>query len=188
MPTECSATQLEFQGLGSRKVQACFDGGHVSSDGGALLLREADVRLDVTKRFAACFTDYRDAELIEHSVLELVRQRVYGLALGYEDLNDHDGLMRDPLLALALGKDDPEGHNRHRVSDRGKALASSSTLNRLELTPANAGSASRYKKIAYHPEQIEALFVEVFLDSFEHAPEEIILDFDATDDPLHGNQ
>ena len=188
MPTECSATQLEFQGLGSRKVQACFDGGHVSSDGGALLLREADVRLDVTKRFAACFTDYRDAELIEHSVLELVRQRVYGLALGYEDLNDHDGLMRDPLLALALGKDDPEGHNRHRVSDRGKVLASSSTLNRLELTPANAGSASRYKKIAYHPEQIEALFVEVFLDSFEHAPEEIILDFDATDDPLHGNQ
>ena len=188
MPTECSATQLEFQGLGSRKVQACFDGGHVSSDGGALLLREADARLDVTKRFAACFTDYRDAELIEHSVLELVRQRVYGLALGYEDLNDHDGLMRDPLLALALGKDDPEGHDRHRVSDRGKALASSSTLNRLELTPANASSASRYKKIAYHPEQIEALFVEVFLDSFEHAPEEIILDFDATDDPLHGNQ
>jgi len=188
MKTECNAIQLEFQGLGSRKVQASFDGGHVSSDGGALLLRDTDTCLDITRRFAACFTDHRDPELIEHSVLELVRQRVYGVALGYEDLNDHDGLMRDPLLALAVGKDDPEGRERHRASDQGKALASSSTLNRLELTPSDAGGASRYKKIVYHTDRIEALFVDVFLDSFTQAPKELILDFDATDDPLHGNQ
>jgi hypothetical protein len=188
MKTECSAVQYEFQSLGGRNVQVCFDGGHLSSDGGSVLLRDIDGRLEITKRFAACFTDYRDPELIEHSVLELLRQRLYGLALGYEDLNDHDDLMHDPLLALTVGKADPEGGDRHRKSDQGKALASSSTLNRLELTPALADCASRYKKIVHHGERIEALLVDVFLDSFAQAPKDIILDFDATDDPLHGNQ
>jgi len=188
MKTECTRAQLEFKGLLRRKVVGAFDGGPISSDGGALLLRELDERLGITQRLAACFTDHRDADLIEHSVLELVRQRLYGIALGYEDLNDHDDLNRDPLLALALGKADVEGQGRHRAADRGKLLASSSTLNRLELTPADANAHSRYKKIVYHPARIEAFFVDVFLDSFKRAPKEIVLDFDATDDPLHGDQ
>jgi hypothetical protein len=188
MQTECTPNQMEFQGLGRRKVVTAFDGGHISSDGGALLLRETDARFGLTEQLAACFTDHRDPELIEHSVLEMLRQRVYGIALGYEDLNDHDDLMRDPLLALAIGKADPEAKNRHRKSDEGKALASSSTLNRLELTPLEANPQSRYKKVVYHPERIKALLVDLFLDSFHEAPEEIILDFDATDDPVHGDQ
>lgn len=188
MNTECTAAQLEFQGLGRRKVVAAFDGGHISSDGGALLLRETDRRFGILERLAGCFTDHRDPERTEHSVLEMLRQRIYGIALGYEDLNDHDDLMGDPLLALALGKADPEGKVRHRERDTGKALASSSTLNRLELTLPDAGTSNRYKKVVYHPERIEALMADVFLDSFDKAPEEIILDFDATDDPLHGTQ
>lgn len=188
MNTECIAAQLEFQGVNRRSVVAAFDGGHLSSDGGALLLRETDRRFGITRRLAQCFTDHRHPELIEHSVEELVAQRLYGLALGYEDLNDHDDLFRDPLLALSVGKQDVEGQRRRRESDKGKALASSSTLNRLELTPEHAGMYSRYKKIVYHRERIEALVVDLFLDSYERAPEEIILDFDATDDPVHGNQ
>lgn len=188
MNTECSASQLEFQGHGSRKVQADFDGGHLSSDGGVLLLRELDIRLGVLRRFAACFTDHRDQDRVEHSVLEMLRQRVYGVALGYEDLNDHDDLRHDPLLALSAGKQDVEGRQRRRESDKGKALASSSTLNRLELTPAEADARERYKKVVYHPESIEALLADIFLDAHVKAPKEIVLDFDATDDPLHGSQ
>jgi hypothetical protein len=179
---------MEFQGLGRRRVQAAFDGGHISSDGGAALLREVDARLGLTARLASCFSDYRDANLVEHTLLELVRQRVYGLALGYEDLNDHDDLKRDPLMGLALGKGDVEGKRRRRAVDAGKVLASSSTLNRLELTPADASAASRYKKIVHHPEKFDAFFVDAFLDSFKRAPKEIVLDFDATDDPVHGDQ
>ena len=188
MKTECIPAQLEFQGAAGRSVVGAFDGGHLSSDGGALLLREVDARFGITRRLAQCFTDHRDQDLIEHSVVELVRQRVYGLALGYEDLNDHDDLMRDPLLALSLGKTDPEGQTRRRKSDKGKALASSSTLNRLELTPEDACVHSRYKKIVYHHDRFEALLVELFLDSYKRAPKEIVLDVDATDDPVHGNQ
>lgn len=188
MKTECNPEQLEFQGHGKRKVQAEFDGGALSSDGGALLLREVDARLGATVRFGACFTDHRDPDMIEHSVLELVRQRVYGIALGYEDLNDHDDLRWDPLLALSVGKDDVEGQDRRRQSDKGKALASSKTLNRLELTPADAGPQSRYKKVVYHASQIEALLVQLWLDGTRQPPKEIVLDFDATDDPLYGHQ
>jgi hypothetical protein len=188
MDTQCTEIQLEMQGLGRRKVHLDFNGGHVSSDGGALLLRAVDDRLKLTERFAACFTDYRQPRLVEHSVLELVRQRTYGIDLAYEDLNDHDDLLRDPLLALLSGKRDVEGQNRRRASDKGKALASSSTLNRLELTPENADAQSRYKKVVYSDVAIENFFVDVFLDSFEQAPTEIILDFDATDGPLHGHQ
>ena len=132
MNTECSATQLEFQGLGRRRVQAEFDGGHLSSDGGLLLLRDVDERLGLIERLARCFSDYRDPDLIEHRAVELLRQRIYGLALGYEDLTDHDDLLRDPLLALASGKEDVEGKQRLRKSDQGKASASSKTLNRLQ--------------------------------------------------------
>lgn len=188
MDTQCTKTQLNFQGLGTRKVQAGFDGGQVSSDGGALLLRELDSRLNVIDSFAECFSGYRDPELIEHRLAELLRQRIFGIALGYEDLNGHDDLMRDMLLAVSTGKQDVQGNRRRRESDKGKALASSSTLNRLELTPEDATEAQRYKKIVYHGDKLEAFFVTVFLNSFTEPPEEIILDFDATDFPLHGNQ
>lgn len=188
MKTQCTPDQMEFQGLERRSVQAAFDGGPISSDGGALLLRELDGRLGITSRLSQCFTDYRRADLVEHSLVELLRQRIYGLALGYEDLNDHDDLLRDPLLALSVGKRDPEGLQRRNEQDRGKGLASSKTLNRLELTPGDANGQSRYKKIVCHASRVEALLVELFLDSFSQAPEEIVLDFDATDDPVHGNQ
>ena len=188
MTTQCTQEQLEFQGVGTRKIRGAFDGGHISSDGGALLLREVDSRLGITERLAACFTDHRVQDLIEHSVPELIRQRVYGLALGYEDLNDHDELSLDPLLALAVGKSDPEGAARRRERDRGRALASHCTLNRLELTPQNLDPKNRYRKIVHHPARFDELFVDLFLNAFEQAPEEIILDFDATDDPVHGEQ
>jgi hypothetical protein len=188
MDTQCNGTQLEFQGIGRRKVQAAFDGGHVTSDGGVLLLREMDARLGLTKQVAQCFTDYRDSGRVEHKLKPLLGQRIYGIALGYGGLNNHDDLSRDPMLAMALGIEDVEGQKRRRNSDKGKALASSSTVNRVELTRANASSKERYKKIVYHPEKMEQLFIDVFLDAYTQAPKEVILDFDATDDPIHGNQ
>ena len=109
-----------------------FDGGDITSDGGVLVLKKLEERTGIVRRFAACFTDYRKADQIEHPLLDLVMQRVFGLALGYEDLNDHDDLRRDPMLAVALGKDDVKGEQRRRAQDRGKALAGKSTLNRLE--------------------------------------------------------
>jgi len=167
---------------------ARFDGGRITSDGGGLLLREVERRTGVIRQFAACFTDHRDPRLIEHHVEELVGQRVYGLALGYEDLNDHDELRRDPLLATLVGKVDPTGAHRLRDRDAGKALAGKSTLNRLELTTADAGPTSRYKKIVIDGAAVDRLFVNVFLHAFRKAPRQIVLDLDATDDPLHGNQ
>jgi len=153
-----------------------------------LLLREVDRRMRILRRFADCFVDHRRPELIEHSVAELVSQRVYGLALGYEDLNDHDELRWDPLMGLLAGKSDPLGHTRVREHDRGKALAGKSTLNRLELTPAKAGPGARYKKIAVRPEAIDDLLVQLFIEAHRDAPRQIVLDVDATDDPLHGAQ
>ena len=139
MTTECKPTQLEFHALGRRDVVGCFDGGRISSDAGGLILREVDQRLGLLGRLAGCFTDYRNPNAIEHSVQALVAQRVYGLALGYEDLNDHDVLRKDSVLALLVGKQDLTGEERVREQDRGHPLAGSSTLNRLELgTPANA--------------------------------------------------
>jgi hypothetical protein len=141
---ECSGAQLEFHGLRKRAVVARFDGGHISSDGGALLLREVDTRTRIMARMAERFTDYRDPELIEQSVETLVAQRVLGLALGYPDLNDHDRLRFDALLALAVGKRDPNGQDRRHECDKGKALASSSTLNRLKPTLAEVAGNQRY--------------------------------------------
>lgn len=189
METECTPTQLEFHALARREVVGKFDGGNITSDAGGLLLREAEKRTGIILGFARCFEDLRDPELIEHTVAELVAQRIYGLALGYEDLNDHDDLRRDPLFAVLVGKEDPEGENRIRPQDRGKAGAGKSTLNRLELTPAEPTAAElRYKKILMKSEEIDRLFVDVFLQAHAEAPEEIVLDVDATDDPLHGNQ
>src|SRR3954471_9709124 len=135
MTTECNPAYLDFPMLGSRQVLADFDGGDISTDGGALLLREAERLTGIIRQFAACFTDHRDPDLVEHQVEHLLAQRVYGLALGYEDLIDHDDLRRDPLLATVVGKDDPSGKTRRRQRDRGKPLAGKGTLNRLELTP-----------------------------------------------------
>jgi hypothetical protein len=135
MRTECSIDRLAFQPLGQREVVGAFDGGTISSDAGGLLLREVEQQTGIIRQFAGCFRDHRDPELVEHTVQELVAQRIYGLALGYEDLNDHDQLRRDPLLATLVGKVDPTGQDRTRERDRGKPLAGKSTLNRLELTP-----------------------------------------------------
>jgi hypothetical protein len=186
--TECNGEQLEFHGLGRRAVVGRFDGGAISSDGGALLLGEVEAKTRIIERFAQQFVDHRNPELIEHTVRELIGQRVLALALGYEDLNDHDRLRLDPLLAAAVGKLDPTGAKRLRERDRGKALASSSTLNRLELTPAEACSEARYKKITADCAGIDALMVNLALDAHREAPEQIWLDLDATDDPLHGTQ
>ncbi|HUX09106.1 MAG TPA: IS1380 family transposase [Terriglobia bacterium] len=188
MNTECSGKPFECQPLGKREVRASFDGGTISSDGGGLLLREVEKRTGIIERFAACFTDHRDAERVEHTVQELVAQRVYGLALGYEDLNDHDQLRRDPLMAVLAGKEDPTGESRARERDQGKALAGKSTLNRLELSGAEVGEKERYKKIGMDQGAVDRLLVQVFLESYAEAPKEIVLDLDATDDPLHGNQ
>ena len=188
MSTECNGRRLDFQPLDRRDVVAQFDGGAITSDGGGLLLREAERLTGIIHRFAACFTDHRDPDRIEHTVQELVAQRVYAVALGYEDLNDHDQLRHDPLMGVLAGKGDPTGQDRRRQRDRGKALAGKSTLNRLELTPVRASAKSRYKKIALDRRAGEALFLDVFIQSFREPPERIVLDLDATDDPIHGQQ
>ena len=188
MSTECNTDRLCFQPLGRREVVGAFDGGTISSDAGGLLLREVEQRTGILRQFATCFRDHRDPDLIEHTVAELVAQRVYGLALGYEDLNDHDRLRQDPLLAALVGKEDPTGESRVRERDRNKPLAGKSTLNRLELTPVRADAGSRYKKITADMKAAEGLFVEFFLQAHPRPPQRIVLDFDATDDPVHGAQ
>lgn len=180
MPTQCSGEHGGAGRVDGRHVAVDFDGGQISSDAGALLLRDVDRTLRLTERVAACFQDGRDPDLIEHSVRTLVMQRIVAIALGYEDLNDHDQLRRDPVLATLAGK---LAARRKRC----EPLAGKSTLNRLEHAPETRDS-SRYHKISHDPAAFEALFVECFIEAHETAPEEIILDLDATDDPLHGNQ
>jgi hypothetical protein len=184
------------QTWGGRALVWRFDGGDITSDGGALVLQKLEARTQIVRRFAACFLDYRKADQIEHPLLDLITQRVFGLALGYEDLNDHDELRRDPMLAVALGKDDVKGEQRRRAQDRGKALAGKSTLNRLELSAPDYDGSPRQKdfnkpetkKIVVDPESIDALLVDLFLEAHEPAPEHIVLDLDATDDILYGHQ
>ena len=188
MTTECNATQLELKGLGRRRVVAEFGAEKVTSDAGGLLLREVESRASIVREFARCFVDHRDPARVEHSVVELLAQRVYGIALGYEDLNDHDDLRGDPLLAVLVGKLDPAGEDRRRERDRGHPLAGKSTLNRLELAAVGSDGGDRYHRIVCRPELVERTFVQVFLESYESAPDEIVLDLDATDDPVHGNQ
>jgi len=186
--TECNQSSFEFEAHFSREVVARFDGGQITSDAGALLLRQTEQRTGILRQFAACFTDYRRADLVEHTVPELVRQRVYGLALGYEDLNDHDELRTDPLLALLAGKSDLEGTRRRQQRDRGKPGAGKSTLNRLELTPKEANATARYKKIVMREEAVDDLLVQLYIQAQERQPEPVVLDLDATDDPIHGEQ
>jgi hypothetical protein len=189
MSTECTQERFDFHPLHRRDVVARFDGGEITSDAGALLLREVERRTKILRQLSGCFTDYRDPERIEHSVFELVAQRIYGLALGYEDLNDHDRLRHDPLMGLLAEKADPCGGDRRCAKDRGRAVAGKSTLNRFELTPSDAGSGARYKKIVMNEAAIDDLLVDLFLQAHRNQPPEpIVLDLDATDDPVHGNQ
>ena len=178
MTTECNQFAFGFHPLKRLEIRAQFNGGAISSDGGGLLLREVEKRIGILQQFAACFTDYRNPDLIEHQVEELVAQRVYGLALGYEDLNDHEELRNDPLLAVLVEKADPGS----------QVLAGKSTLNRLELTKETASRKERYKKIVLDHGAVDRLLVDIFLQAHQEVPKEIILDLDATDDPLHGEQ
>jgi hypothetical protein len=174
MKTQCNSETFEFQALKARQVVARFDGGRITSDGGGLLLRETNRVTGLIEQLAQCFWDGRDGRFIRHSVPELIAQRVYGLALGYEDLNDHDELREDELLGVLVEKSDPA-----------ETLAGKSTLNRLELT---TNGRDRYKKVVVDEEAVEGFFVEMYLKSRRRAPRRIILDLDATDDPLHGKQ
>ena len=171
-----------------KTVAASFDGGQISSDGGALLIARLDHSYGFLQRFATCFHDHRDPDLIEHDLLHLIRQRTYALTQGYEDLNDHDQLRSDPLLASLCGKQDPLGLDREREQDKGKALAGKSTLNRLELTPADATAAARYKKIVADPQAIEDYFIDEWVRSLAKDCRQVVLDLDRTDDPLYGAQ
>lgn len=178
MQTQCSAKSFGFARVKSRSVVASFDGGAVTTDAGGLLLGATDRAIGLVDRFAACFTDSRRADLIEHEVKTLVGQRVFGIALGYEDLVDHDQLRHDPVMASLVGK--LSAHRRDCAP-----LAGKSTLNRLELS---RPEATKYHKVSHDPQAIEALFVTLFLEAHTQAPEQIILDLDATDDPIHGDQ
>jgi len=177
METECTVGTLRFQAVARRAVQARFDGGALTSDGGAVLLREVDRVTGLLSQFAACFRDARDPARLTHPVAALVRQRVYALALGYEDLNDHDQLRHDPLFAVLA-----------EATDLRAPLAGKSTLNRLELSAATVAEAERYKKIAVDHAAVDRLLVDVFLQAHPVPPTEIVLDLDATDDPVHGAQ
>jgi len=175
--TECNETLFRFEAHFSRRVEAQFAGDWLTTEGGSLLLRQVDRKIGLLRRVAGCFSDYRQPDRIEHGLEEMLAQRIYGLALGYEDLNDHEQLRQDPLLGVLAGK-----------KDLGEPLAGKSTLNRLELTPAGSPAAERYNKISYSAEALDALLVDLFLEAHPRAPREIVLDLDATDTPLHGRQ
>ena len=177
-----TASKLEFHGLGRRDVVGVFDGGEITGDAGGIVLREVERRTHILGRLAGCFEDHRRADRVEHPVERLVKQRVPGICLGYEDLDDHDGLCRDRLLALLCECGDIDGAGRRQEADRSKPLAGKSTLNRLELTPA-AGPEARYKKTVADTAAMDALLVDLFLESREAPPAAIVLDVDATATP-----
>jgi hypothetical protein len=183
MTTECRQDSFDFGTVAGRSVVGAFDGGVISSDAGALLLGAADKAIGLVRRFAACFRDGRKPELIEHRIETLVGQRVLGIALGYEDLIDHDELRHDPIMAVLAGK--LEAQRKACAVVKGK-----STLSRLEHAPAEGATfaPARYHKIGHDRSAIEALFVTLFLEAHARPPERIVIDLDATDDPLHGHQ
>jgi hypothetical protein len=174
--TQCTQGEFEFTGGGGgRRVVAAFDSAPVSSNGGVLLLREADHRIGLIEALSGCFRDGRDPDLIEHTVRQLVAQRIYGLALGYEDLNDHEELRADALLGLVSGKAKPGQ----------ELLAGKSTLNRLELS---VDTADRYKRVVYESEKLDAVYIQMFLKAYEAPARRIVIDLDTTDVALHGGQ
>src|SRR6202165_2918744 len=164
--TECNQSKFEFEACGSREIVARFDGGTISSDGGAFLLRQTDKRLNLLPRLAECFLDGRNQDQVEHSVLEMLSQRVYGLALGYEDLTDHEQLRKDPVFGILAGREELD-----------EPLAGKSTLNRMEL---GVGTKDRYKKITFWKDALDELLVKLFIESYEKAPTEIMRDVDTT--------
>jgi hypothetical protein len=172
--TECIQSSFGFKACGSREIVARFDGGTISSDSGGFLLRETDRRLNLLPRLAGCFLDGRNQARIDHSILEMLSQRIYGLALGYEDINDHEQLRTDPVFGILAGREELD-----------EPLAGKSTLNRMEL---GAGAKDRYKKITFWKDALDELLVKVFIESHDNTPAEIILDVDTTDLPLHGKQ
>src|SRR6056297_1000435 len=188
--TQCNKQRTLFQPHSRREVEADFSAEPISSDGGGLLLREIEQRLGIIAELSHCFRDYRDADYTEFSVRELLAQQIMAIALGYEDLNDHDQLRTDPLLALMVGREDITGQDRPEERERGKPLAGKSTLNRLQLTPPGASEQSRYKKIVADMGAIHETLIDLFirLRSLQGTPETLIIDFDATDDPVHGDQ
>ena len=188
MNTQCTSAHIDYKALGRRRVTAHFDGGDITSDAGSLLLREIEEKHGIIARAAQWFTDWRDPGRVEHSIEELLRQRVFGLVLGYSDLNDHEELRLDPVLAAAVGKVDPKGEDRKRQADRGAALAGKSTLNRLELGCVHGGEGHRYKPFDCDLEGLESELIELWVDSFGGPPEVLVLDADATDFELHGDQ
>jgi len=173
MPTECSQGELDLGRSGGRKLVGAFYGGAITSNGGVVLLAAADQRIGLSQRLAGCFTDLRLGDAIRHSLPDLLRQRIFGIALGHEDLIDHDALRDDPALAAVLDK--PAGR-----------LAGKSTLNRLEHT--GKIGRDRHHKLDYDVDAIERLFVDLFLDAHREPPSRIVLDLDATDDPVYGDQ
>jgi hypothetical protein len=183
-----NSQRIEFTNLNARTVTSDFEGGDITSDGGVTLLGEVDRMYRVVERLADCFTDYRNAEKIEHPVLDLLRQRIYALCCGYEDLNDHDTLRSDTLLAAVIGKDDPQGQDRRREADRGISLAGKSTLNRLELGKVGDNADSEYHKIVADLDAMEDLLIDLFLEAHDTPPTEITLDMDPTDSRVHGEQ
>lgn len=180
MPTDCSAKRFEFEAVERKLVTANFDGGTITSNVGALLLGQLDQGLGLVRRFAECFTDRRDPRYVEHRLETLLGQRIFGLALGYEDLNDHDELRKDPALAVLAGKLRPV------LRKDCEALAGKSTLGRLEMTPKRHGA--KYHKIDCDRAKVDALLVDLFVEAHERAPKQIVIDLDATDIPLHGHQ
>src|SRR6185436_14049780 len=180
MPTECTPKLFAFEAVDRRPVVAGFDGGNITSNAGALLLGQVDCGIGLVRRFASCFIDRRDPRFVEHQVDTLVGQRIFGLALGYEDLNDHDELRKDPTFAVLAGKLSP------KLRSDCEPLAGKSTLNRLEHTPRR--HASKYHKIDCDGAQVDALLVDLFLEAHQRKPREIVLDLDNTDIPLHGMQ
>lgn len=183
MPTECTSSKLSFNPLAGRRVEADFQAGRVSSLGGLVLLRMVAEGVGLFEQLAECFTDHRDPSRVTHTLPELLAQRVLSIAAGFEDLNDHDRLRLDPVLAVACGKADPFGTGRGGVP-----LASPATLNRLELARAEVDPNRRDLKLVHQPEAIEDLLVDLFLDEVGSPPEQVVLDVDATNVELHGQQ
>ncbi len=184
--TECCQTKFEFQALGNRKVEVDFSGGHLSSNGGTLFLREVDEHLQLSSRLSGCFRDLRDPRYVEHRLPALIAQRVHGIALGHEDLNDHEALRLDPLFAASCGRRDVLGEERRSEAEPGKPLAGKSTLNRLELGAQDTRGS--YRKIQADAEEIRDLLVTMGVEAIPKKSKVIVLDFDATDDPIHGEQ
>lgn len=173
MTTECNPQSFHFQPLGRRQVVGGFDGGTITSDAGALLLRELEQATGLLKSFAECFVDHRDPSRVKHGLYELIAQRLYALALGYEDLVDHDELRSDQLLSVLVGQRDGE-----------QPLAGKSTLNRLEL---GTDGEDRYKRITVDEAALKRFWVRTYL-RLHREPKCLILDLDATDDAIHGDQ